>query len=203
MSHTYARRIAFAALALPVLLTGCTHAEPVPKMPEAAGSTPTPSAPSAPSASETSEPTGPIAPIAPTLPPEAQGKGVKAAEAFVRHYYETVNYAQATGDTHYLRSLGSPGCSACTGGVDTIDRVVNQGGTIEGGAYTVTDATVSSRRDFPGAALYYVTVQVVSADQRVTGTKGLDGHYGGGRTKLRFGVLASDGGLQVASWITQ
>ena len=193
--HTSVRRIAIAALALPLLLAGCADDEPVPKTAE-------PTTPAT-SVTETVETNEPGEPIEPTLPPEAEGKGRKAAEAFIRHYYDTVNYAQATGDTMGLRALALRSCAACEGGADAIDRVSKQGGTINGGEYTVTATRAVGRQDFSGAAsLYYFRVSVVSATQEVTGTKDLDGDYGGGRTRLRFQVASSDIGLQVAEWST-
>ena len=65
------RRSLAAACVLPLLLAGCSEAEPTPQIPD-------PTASSSPSAEETE--TGPVEP---TLPPEAEGDGVEAAEAFV------------------------------------------------------------------------------------------------------------------------
>lgn len=188
MSFTFVRRVAVAALALPLLLGGCADDEPVPKLPA------------------TSAPTSPVtetstAPVEPTLPPEAEGTGPKAAEAFVRYYYDTVNYAQQTGDTKHLRSLGALMCEACSGGADAIERITKEGGTIVGGEYKVKLAKVTGRRTVPGGGeLYYLTVRVVSTKQEVTGTKDLDGTYGGGTTRLRFEIARSKVGLQITSW---
>lgn len=192
MSLSFVRRITIATLALPLLLGGCTDDDPVPKMPDS-------SSPSSPT-TETST----AAPVEPTLPPEAEGKGPKAAEAFVRHYYDTVNYAQTTGDTKHLRSLGAVMCDACNGGADAIDRIKGEGGTIEGGDYTVSQATVTGRRTVPDSgALFYLTVRVTSTEQKVSGTKDLDGTYGGGATRLRFEIANSDVGFQITSWSEQ
>ena len=187
--HTSVRRIAIAALALPLLLAGCADDEPVPKV--------EPSTP-APSVTETVETNEPVEP---TLPPEAEGKGRKAAEAFVRHYYDTVNYAQENDDTEGLRALGSPGCTACTAGADAIDAIYRQGGTIAGGENTVDRAKATGMRRLPGAgAIYYVEVKVRNTDQTVSGSKELDGTYPAATVRLRFEVAETDKGHLVSQW---
>ncbi len=191
MSRISVRRFALASVALPLLLAGCNN-EPVPKLPDAAASTPTTSM------SQTPEP---AEPAEPTLPPEAEGKGRKAAEAFVRYYYDTVNYAQATGDTTLLRSIGSPGCTACTAGADAIDAIYRQGGTIIGGEDTVNRAKATGMRTFPGAgAVYYLKVQVSNSDQTVSGSNKLDGEYPAARVHLQFEVTQADNGHSISQW---
>ena len=185
--HTSVRRIALAALALPLLLAGCADDDPVPKIPD----TSTPTA----SVTETSDP------VEPTLPPEAEGKGNEAAEAFVRYYYETVDYAQATGDTNGLRMLAGPECDACRGGADAIDEIDGQRGTIEGGKHTVDSCVLTGRRGVPGeGAIYYATVRVSHTDQVVQGTKKLDGNYGAGSDELRFELVRGETGWLVSEW---
>ena len=103
MSLASVRRIALAALALPLLLGGCADDEPDA---EDAGRRARRRA----SATETS-----TEPVEPTLPPEAEGEGAKAAEAFLPHFYATVDYAQASGDTEALRAMALDECDACRG----------------------------------------------------------------------------------------
>jgi len=191
MSFTFVRRIAIAALALPLLLGGCADDEPVPKVPG------------------TSSPTSPVtetstAPVEPTLPPEAEGKGPKAAEAFVRYYYDTVNYAQQTCDTKHLRSLGAEFCDACIGGADALDAIYRQGGMITGGEATVDKARVTGVRQFQNdIEIYYLTVTVTNTDQTVSGSQDLDGDYPADTVRLRFEVASSDVGFQISKWYEQ
>src|SRR6478609_11779950 len=109
-------RAALTALSLipALLVTGCSDDDPKPKF------GPTPSA--TPSSTPSSATSGPTTPL-PTLPPEAQGTGPDAAEAFVKFYWATVNYAQATGDIDALRKLGDNSCKACRGGVGYLEEV--------------------------------------------------------------------------------
>ncbi len=86
MNSGRVRRSLAVACVLPLLLAGCSDAEPTPQMPD-------PTASSSPPAVETD--TGPVEP---TLPPEAEGDGNEAAEAFVAHYFAAIDYAQATGE---------------------------------------------------------------------------------------------------------
>lgn len=93
-----------------------------------------------PSASTPIEPTG-SPDAAPTLPPEARENTPAGAEAFVRYWVETLNYAGATGDVGPLRDASAPECAACEGIADGIERVEQSGGTIDGGAWIVTEVT--------------------------------------------------------------
>ena len=80
---TRLRVAAATALLVPLALAGCAEDDPQPKLPSASATSPTTTASATPDAA-----------VEPTLPPEAQGKDEAAAEAFVRYYWELVNYAQ-------------------------------------------------------------------------------------------------------------
>lgn len=113
------RRGRVVAPAVVVLLalaaTGCSSdAEPSPM--------PTPS--SSPSESETPSPTPPA------LPAEAEGTSPAAAKAFVRHYFEQINYAALTGDTGTLRELSTDDCESCDAIASNVERIYNAGGHI-------------------------------------------------------------------------
>jgi hypothetical protein len=190
MSHTFARRFAIAALSLPLLLAGCADDEPVPKVQEPTAA-PTPVA---------STSASPAAPVEPTLPPEAEGKGIEAAEAFVRHYFELVDYAQATGDVAALNRISLDECDACRGGADAIRKIYREGGVITGGEHSVEKAEVTGRRAIPGYGfIYYANVRVSHTDQEIEGTKALDGDYGSGTNNLRFIVIRTTN-WRVSKW---
>ena len=87
------RRYLAVACMLPLLVAGCSEDEPVPRVPA-------PTASTSPAAEET-----PPGPVEPTLPPEAEGDGVEAAEAFIAHYFAVVDYSRATMNPTYIRDL--------------------------------------------------------------------------------------------------
>jgi hypothetical protein len=70
------------------------------------------------------------------MPAAAKEHTKAGAEAFVRYYWEVVNYAQATGDTDSLREISDPGCDFCTAGIEGIESIYGDGGTITGGETT-------------------------------------------------------------------
>ena len=90
---TRLRVAAATALLVPLALAGCAEDDPQPKLPSASATSPTTTASATPDAA-----------VEPTLPPEAQGKDEAAAEAFVRYFWDLVNYAQETGDVKTLKS---------------------------------------------------------------------------------------------------
>lgn len=134
-------RLLPAALAVGlVLLAGCSgDDDPEPKISptdsSSVASTPTPS------------PT-PSGPVEPTMPAEAEGEDAAAAEAFVRFYWEMVNYAQATGNVTGLSAVAATSCAACASGLDGIVDTYAAGGSISGGRVSVENARareISSR----------------------------------------------------------
>lgn len=110
------RAIAPAVVVLLALAVGgCTSdAEPSP-MP-----TPSPS----PVEPETPSPTPP------TMPAEAEGTSPAAAKAFVRHYFDQINYAALSGDTETLRELSTDECQSCDAIAANVERIYNAGGHI-------------------------------------------------------------------------
>ncbi|HEY0951987.1 DUF6318 family protein [Nocardioides sp.] len=178
-------RTALTALALvPVLALGaCSGDDPEPKLAPPPSST----APSSPSTTAVS------GPVAPTMPAAARGDDAAAAEAFVKFYWEMVNYAQVTGDVDGLKALASR-CGTCDAAVDYIANVYERGGHIRGGEGRFRDlrANFLVREGRPRAL---VRGDLVSTRQRVDlpGSK-KDESYPGGT--LPFEVLVevtSDG----------
>lgn len=125
-----ARAVLTALLVVSALsLAGCSGDEPEPRF-----APPSSEAPGSPSTTATS------GPAEPQLPEAAKGTDAAAAEAFVKHYWSMVNYAQATGDVDGLRALGLR-CVTCDRGIDSIVEVYEAGGSIRGGVGTVLDPT--------------------------------------------------------------
>jgi hypothetical protein len=120
---TRSRTVITALCVVSVLALGaCSGSDPQPKFAD-----PTPTVPSSPSTTAVS------GPIEPTMPAAAQGTDAAAAEAFVKFYWEMVNYAQATGDLDGLRSISPADCEACQRGVDYLDSVFRRDGRVRGG----------------------------------------------------------------------
>ena len=90
--------------------------------------TPSPS----PTESETPSPTPP------TMPAEAEGTSPNAAKAFVRHYFDQINYAALTGHTEALRALSTRDCESCDAIASNVERIYNGGGHIETDGWQLT-----------------------------------------------------------------
>ncbi len=121
---------ALAALVLLSLLTvACTDDGPDPGDPFATWSptgkmeTPTPS---------------PSAPVEPVLPNAAAEASEAGARAFIEHYWDLVNYAQATGDVKPLKAASGDTCEGCQKGIAAVAELYSSGGHTKGGEYSVT-----------------------------------------------------------------
>lgn len=194
MSHTFlrlrfVRRIAITALALALLLGGCADDEPTPQLPD----TSSPTSPATATASE---------PVEPTLPPEAEGKGIKAAEAFVRHYISMVDFSRHTLNPRYMRSLSAPTCTGCNGLGDLLAEVARNEGKIAGGDQTI-ELVRAEALGLPGdGEAYRATATVQTTEQKISGS-GVDGLDGvRNPEKLRYGFVLLRNGVkwQVSEW---
>lgn len=170
-----------------VLLAGCqSDDDPDPKV------SPTESS----SATSTPTPTGPVEP---TLPAEAEGDDAAAAEAFVEHFWSMVNYAQVSGDTAGLTSLGAPNCVACKGGVEEIERVHGAGGSMEGGELVIT-RSIARPFDSGPASGFAVALDVEVSPQTVAVPGDETQEYSGGPGKIQVIVEQVDGAWTVQRW---
>jgi len=106
-----------------MMLTGC-QANPKPPPLETGDSS---------SATPTPSPTA----AAPTLPAEAKGTSEAAAKAFVRHYFEVINHAAASGDANALEELSEPKCASCSAIRENIDEIYSAGGEIRSEGWTL------------------------------------------------------------------
>jgi len=187
-------RAVIAALSvIPVLLVaGCSDDEPKPKF------DPTPSV------SPTSPSTSPAGGSArPSLPADAQGTDTAAAEAFVEFYWQTVNYAQATGDVDALRRLGDDSCKACQGGVEYLEEVFAADGQISGGdgVVKIRESTLLPDGDVSEAVVKFT---LTSTPQHVEypGTE-KDKDFPGGRTTMNALLAQTAAGWVMQSWGAQ
>lgn len=174
---------AFAAAMCGVLmLVGCGKESPEPKPLETASTSTTPS---------------PSVSPAPSMPAEAEKKGAKGAEAFVRHYVELINHAQATGDTSSLEQVGASGCGSCVNGVSSVRKVYDEGGHIEGGAWRITSVgAVLPRPDIDG---WIVDLQVAFEPQQIH-TSDKTQRLKGGTSPFSFEVSRRSTSWIMADW---
>lgn len=167
-----------------VLLAGCqSDDDPDPKVSptESSSGTPTPT------------PTGPVEP---TLPAEAEGDDAAAAEAFVRFYWEMVNYAQTTGNVGTLREIASDTCAACLSGLKGIEDVHIVGGSIEGGDVSVLDARAEQITSREGRA-FTVQVSTEVSPQRILEPNKKPRRFAGGPVSFEFIVRHQGGSWSV------
>lgn len=153
-------RLATAALAGILLLSGCSDDGPDAGDPM---STWTPTGtiePSSPSPSATKLPE-------PVLPSAARAATRAGAAAFVEYYWLLVDYATATGDTRTLGRLAGPKCEGCRGGVASIDNVYEGGGHIESAPYEVRRIRLDELAPGANAPALIATVTVRNREQRV------------------------------------
>jgi hypothetical protein len=171
-----------------MLLAGCrSDADPEPKVSptESSSVTPTPT------------PTGPVEP---TLPAEAEGDDAAAAEAFVRFYWEMADYAQNTGDVAGLRKLSAQSCVACRAGMEFIEQVYAEGGSISGGE-TRTSGFETAQIKFRGNTAFQVKLDVENADQVVDrGGAGKDETFPADVVRANFVVSSENGPWGVVFW---
>ncbi|MBS4752250.1 hypothetical protein KG112_05440 [Nocardioides sp. zg-ZUI104] len=114
--------LALTAALLACALAGCSDADGKESSPE-----PTTSASASPTAS---------APTEPSLPAAADTSDEAGARAFLEHYWDLVNYAQATGDVDRMRAVSATTCSGCSGIADALEQLYADGGHLEGGEHT-------------------------------------------------------------------
>jgi hypothetical protein len=124
MRHT---TTALITLALTIALSACSNTDETAPPP-----TPTPAASTTASA-----------PTPPVMPRAARAHTEAGAKAFVRYFWDVVNYAQATGDTNAIAELSADGCVGCEVGIASVDEVYSNGGRILGGKAVVSGITVT------------------------------------------------------------
>ena len=123
-----------------------------------------------PSASEP-DPTG-QAPVPPELPQAATQQTPEGAAAFATWWFDTLNYATATGDTAQLTSSSQlTTCESCTTYIDDIDNTYVEGGRFTGSSVAAQVEAPSAVED--RVATFPVRLAVgagtrVTADGQVT-----------------------------------
>ncbi|MEQ7848785.1 DUF6318 family protein [Nocardioides kribbensis] len=144
--------------------------------------------------------TAPTEPTA-TAPPAAapEGESRKAAMAAVRHYFDLVNYATATGDIDPLRASTAPNCAACSGGAEALDQIYAQDGEIDGGVATLERASARTVK-IGDDVRYLVEADVTTEPQVVTYPEGEVDRYPGGTVSYQFFLEPFENGLRILDW---
>ncbi|WP_298991088.1 DUF6318 family protein [uncultured Pseudokineococcus sp.] len=149
-----------AAAATLLALAGCSDPEPGSPLPTGAPAE-TSTTTVAPSPTATATPTDgtPDPGAAPTLSPEATTNDAAGAEAFVRYWYDSLNYAIRTGDTAPVREASLlPECVECEALAASVESAYDAGGSLVGGRADVVEA-IAPTPDGSGAVLLSVVVQ--------------------------------------------
>jgi len=124
--------------------------------------------PTASSASPTGTATASSSPtaVAPTLPPEAAERTAAGAEAFVRFWFEQLEYAYATGDTRQLSALSDPECRSCAELIRRVNQTYGEGRLVRGFSVDVVSSAAPPPNDFGSEVSFqleeagYETVEV-------------------------------------------
>lgn len=132
------------------------------------------------------------------MPALAKEPTQAGAEAFVRYYWDLVNYAQATGDTKGLRSVSAETCEPCQGGIDALENIVNErGGKITGGEYSASNLRTTR---LTGQVPSYRIVFALSNEKQTidfpSGEK--DGGFGASTNETMMALNFLDGAWVVA-----
>jgi hypothetical protein len=172
---TGTRAVITACSLLSVLALGaCSGDDPEPRF-----APPSSSAPASPSTTAASDP------VPPTMPAEVNRTDAAAAEAFVRFYFEAVNYAQGSGDVSGLGPLAVK-CRGCDAGVRSVTETYDDGGVIRGGrGHVVQFKTGFLDRDPNDWAVVECTVVTSPQVVDFPGT-GRDRQYPKGSTDVRL-----------------
>ncbi|MEV8378601.1 DUF6318 family protein [Kribbella sp. NPDC056861] len=127
-------------------LVGCTNDSPKAGQPNTAppssSSTPATSVPTSNPSSTMTTPTAP-----PGRPSTADGLGLSAAEDFLKHYIDLLNFTYATGDTHPLLAASDKGCVGCQGTADYLLKTNARNGGLSG---DYTDHLIDVKELFRG-----------------------------------------------------
>ncbi|KAA1425861.1 DUF6318 family protein [Nocardioides antri] len=180
MSSLLLRRSLIGVATLSVALLGAGCEEEDPSDPVTSPSETSQSAPASPS-----EPTPTdAAPVEPALPPAANANTQAGAEAFVKYYWDVVNYATKSGDVQVLKQLDQPSCVGCAGGIQFIEGVYESGGRVVGGDYRITKLEPAQSPSGDWAITTHTTLGL----QRVVDAGDLNRKYPGGHAKWLVAV---------------
>jgi hypothetical protein len=131
-------RVGVVAVAVVLAVAGCSGGDaPSSALPSGSAPPQSSSPPSNPPSTAAATPP----PTAPPLPATATQDTPAGAQSFARYYIAAQDYANRSGDTRLLQSLGR--CAGCTATAEGIERFYKGGGSVEGGELRVTHVEVT------------------------------------------------------------
>ena len=186
--HCSRARSMVAILALLLGFAGCGGGSG----PVAPGSTRAPS----PGVSTAVDPPPDGVPRVPALPKSAREASERGARAFLRYYWELVNYAQQTGDVSALKRVSAPRCTGCASGIAGVARLYRKGGHATGGDYAVS---IKEIHRFTSDAFYgfEALVAVRNDEQRVVRGNGSATTYAPSTSTIAVAALWIDEGWRL------
>lgn len=137
-------------------------------------------------------------PTAPALPDAARANTKAGAVAFVRHYVDLINHAQATGDVGALAAVEDNRCSSCRSVRRNLKALYESGGSIDAGEWRVAgEPHIVPDPDIKG---FTVEVAIRTTDQTVHDGRGHIKHVDGGTNVLTFLMSHRQATWKVAQW---
>ena len=130
----------------------------------------------------------------PVLKAEAQEPTVEGATAFVRHWFDALNFSLAHATDEPLISITGAGCQQCSGWILGIHKWKGAGLTLGGGLAVPVSLAVgpfSTREPVQFAATYLISPATL------TDRQGKAQSYPGGRTRGGLTVLWANGRWQM------
>ncbi|GAA3398434.1 hypothetical protein GCM10020369_82010 [Cryptosporangium minutisporangium] len=100
------------------------------------------------------EPTAAPSSAKPTPPapaPEASQQDKAGAAAFTEYWFALLSYGVQTGEVDKLRAASDAKCTECAEAIGVIQENYNDGGSLQGGVYTVREA--NTIEDFAGQVM--------------------------------------------------
>lgn len=136
---------------------------------------------------------------APVLPEAASKNTMRGALTFIQHYFQLINFAQATGQTNALAVAEHVGCNSCTKGRRYLDSVYSVGGHIEGGELS---GTLASARTNGRVNSWTIRMNLSFTPQTVVrpGSDPASEVLKGGRTPATFIVTYRNDAWTVSDW---
>lgn len=155
-----------------------------------------------PKPSPTSSPTPTrTTPPVPVLPEAAKANTKAGAEAFVRHYVDLLNLAQATGNTAPVAASSLTTCETCQAVIDKLRQLRQEGATVVGGTWTIESLAVG-RINAPSQAglVYGVALGIRSTKQTITKPAGAPDIYPAGPANHHLTLVWRAQAWKVAAW---
>lgn len=176
------RHLAYAAGAAALALAGCGGDDPTPQVADPTSSASVSASPSASAAVEK----------------EAwEKKTDDGAVAFVEHWLEVFSTAFQSGKVQDLQTLHADSCSACAGFEQLISDAWNNGGRIEGGAWTASSLAPSQNPPDGKAA---ISATVEQPNQVIIDSDGTKTQTPAGSADYLFELNWTSGEWQVANF---